>query len=27
VMAEGEDASLVRKLVDDLCGVISKSAA
>ncbi len=27
VMAEGQDESMVRKIVDDLCGVISKSAA
>jgi phosphoglucosamine mutase len=27
VMAEGEDESLVRKIVTDLCGVITKSAA
>ena len=27
VMAEGQDELLVRKIVDDLCGVISKSAA
>ena len=27
VMAEGHDESMVRKIVDDLCGVISKSAA
>ncbi|MDE2444663.1 MAG: phosphoglucosamine mutase [Alphaproteobacteria bacterium] len=27
VMAEGEDAGLVQKIVDDLCGVIAKSAA
>ena len=27
VMAEGEDAGLVQKLVDDLCGMIAKSAA
>ena len=26
VMAEGQDESMVRKIVDDLCGVISKSA-
>ena len=27
VMAEGEDAGLVRKIVDELCGLIAKSAA
>ncbi len=27
VMAEGQDETMVRKIVDDLCGVISKSAA
>ena len=27
VMAEGEDAGLVKKIVDELCGVIAKSAA
>ncbi|MBG1230851.1 phosphoglucosamine mutase [Aestuariivirga litoralis] len=27
VMAEGEDAAMVKKIVDDLCGVISKAAA
>jgi phosphoglucosamine mutase len=27
VMAEGDDAGLVRKVVDDICGVISKAAA
>ena len=27
VMAEGHDESLVRKIVDQLCGVISKAAA
>jgi phosphoglucosamine mutase len=26
VMAEGEDETLVRKIVNDLCGVITKSA-
>ncbi len=27
VMAEGDDGALVKSLVDDLCGVISKAAA
>ena len=27
VMAEGDDESLVRSIVDELCGVISKAAA
>ncbi len=27
VMAEGQDESMVRKIVDDVCGVISKAAA
>jgi phosphoglucosamine mutase len=27
VMAEGEDENMVRKIVDELCGVISKAAA
>ena len=27
VMAEGDDESLVRNIVDELCGVIAKAAA
>jgi phosphoglucosamine mutase len=27
VMAEGDDAGLVRRVVDEICGVISKAAA
>ena len=27
VMAEGDDEGLVRRIVDDLCGVIAKAAA
>jgi phosphoglucosamine mutase len=27
VMAEGDDESLVRRIVDDLCGAIAKAAA